>query len=197
MITLRPISDHTFRDIYYSKERLAQPPAQNYGNEDDAAIILEQLLKFIKTPDKQTPINPKSIAHSLRCSVADLFDNLTYLYMQFELQNFFGPDSYIPTIHDPFWRITTYSHYYRVSQSKKRNMASQQWARKRIIKKRGNTCEHCGYPGYVELHHIIEVCYGGTFADDNLLLLCELCHAEAHGNKKHKYMDAAREHWQG
>jgi 5-methylcytosine-specific restriction endonuclease McrA len=77
----------------------------------------------------------------------------------------------------------------------KRNMASQQLARVRIIKERGNKCQNCGYDGYVELHHIKEVQNGGTLANENLVLLCELCHANAHGWKKRKFLDAHREQW--
>lgn len=64
-----------------------------------------------------------------------------------------------------------------------RNAASQQCARKRIISQRGERCEKCGSRAIVELHHIIEAKDGGTFADDNCILLCWLCHQKAHGNK--------------
>ena len=77
----------------------------------------------------------------------------------------------------------------------KRNSASQELARKRIIKNRGNKCQNCGYPGYVELHHIEKVVDGGNNNDDNVLLLCEKCHAEVHGFKKKKYLDENRENW--
>ncbi|KKT30329.1 MAG: hypothetical protein UW18_C0018G0007 [Microgenomates group bacterium GW2011_GWF1_44_10] len=78
----------------------------------------------------------------------------------------------------------------------RRNKASQQCARIRIIKQRGNACEKCGYPGYVELHHIIQAIDGGKFDNNNLLLLCEKCHADAHGNIKRKYMDKYRLGWE-
>ncbi len=64
-----------------------------------------------------------------------------------------------------------------------RNSASQQSARKRIVAKRGEKCERCGSKAVVELHHIIRAKDGGTFADDNCILLCWLCHQKAHGNK--------------
>ena len=76
-----------------------------------------------------------------------------------------------------------------------RNQKSQQLARKRTIKARGNKCEECGYPGYVELHHIIEMKDGGTHDDNNMLLLCEKCHAEAHGWQKKNYLDKKRMTW--
>ena len=64
-----------------------------------------------------------------------------------------------------------------------RNAASQQLARKRLVKKRGEQCEWCGETRYIELHHIVEVQHGGTFEEGNLLLLCMLCHMKAHGHK--------------
>jgi hypothetical protein len=84
----------------------------------------------------------------------------------------------------------------RTVHRRTRNAASQQCARKRTIKQRGNKCERCGYPGgFIELHHIVEAVDGGTFADENLLLLCELCHCEAHGWKKRNFIDPQREYW--
>ena len=65
-----------------------------------------------------------------------------------------------------------------------RNAASQQLARKRLVKKRGEVCEWCGSTKLIELHHIIEAVNGGTFAHDNLLLLCFDCHLKAHGKQK-------------
>ena len=73
----------------------------------------------------------------------------------------------------------------------------KQWIRERVIKERGHACEWCGYPGYIELHHILEVTNGGSDDNDNLLLLCEKHHAKAHGWTKRKYLDPHREHWQG
>jgi 5-methylcytosine-specific restriction endonuclease McrA len=71
-------------------------------------------------------------------------------------------------------------------------------ARKRIIERRGKKCEHCGYEGYVEMHHMKPVSKGGNSHAGNdhlLVLLCEYCHAKEHGYKKKKYLDARREHW--
>lgn len=77
-----------------------------------------------------------------------------------------------------------------------RNMKTQQTVREKTIKQRGHKCEKCGYTGYIELHHIIEVSKGGTFDNDNLMLLCEKCHAEEHGHNKKKYIDPNRKQWQ-
>jgi 5-methylcytosine-specific restriction endonuclease McrA len=64
-----------------------------------------------------------------------------------------------------------------------RNTASQSLARKRTVAKRGERCEKCGSRALIELHHKVEAKNGGTFADDNCILLCWLCHQKAHGNK--------------
>lgn len=77
----------------------------------------------------------------------------------------------------------------------RRNMKSQQCARKRILEVRGNKCEKCGYPGMVEAHHIIPYIERKNYDDDNLILLCEKCHAEAHGLNKKKYLDSRRKDW--
>lgn len=51
----------------------------------------------------------------------------------------------------------------------------------------------CGYipPSEVNLdiHHVIRVIDGGDNCDDNLMLLCEKCHADMHGYKKKKWID--------
>lgn len=67
-----------------------------------------------------------------------------------------------------------------------RNAKSQELARKRIIKARGESCEDCGRDGPIELHHKQRAVDGGTFADDNLILLCSSCHLKAHGQQRHR-----------
>jgi len=68
--------------------------------------------------------------------------------------------------------------------------------RKRMIKKYGNRCMVCGYPGgFIEMHHIKGVADGGEHTEDNVILLCEKCHMEAHGWKKKKYIDPVRQYW--
>ena len=74
---------------------------------------------------------------------------------------------------------------------------SDQCSRKRLIKQRGHKCQLCGYPGYLELHHILPVQFGGGPEDSNLILLCEKCHADAHGIIKRHYLDSDRENWNG
>ena len=74
---------------------------------------------------------------------------------------------------------------------------SQDQARKRIIKARGHKCERCGFPGYIVLHHIKDFVLGGGHEDDNVILLCELHHAEAHGINKTRYFDSRCMTWNG
>ena len=78
----------------------------------------------------------------------------------------------------------------------KRTQSGEQCARHRIIKQRGDWCENCLYPGYIELHHILEVSNGDKNNDENLILLCEKCHAETHGYNKKNYLDKARLMWE-
>ncbi len=85
-------------------------------------------------------------------------------------------------------------------RSRTRNSKSQQQARKRIIAQRGEKCERCGSKVLIELHHIARAKDGGTFADENCILLCWLCHQKAHGNKPTRkgleYYEACR-HYAG
>lgn len=69
--------------------------------------------------------------------------------------------------------------------------------RRRLISRNGKKCELCGYKGYVEMHHIIRVVDGGEHSEENCIILCEKCHAWAHGLKKKNYLDPCREHWNG
>jgi len=69
--------------------------------------------------------------------------------------------------------------------------------RKRLIAKHGKRCMQCGYEGYVDLHHKVRIVDGGRSIEENAMLLCEKCHADAHGLTKRKYLDANREHWNG
>lgn len=69
--------------------------------------------------------------------------------------------------------------------------------RKRLIIERGSICQKCSYPGYVEVHHIKPVSNGGLDNAENLVLLCEKCHADAHGMKKRNWLDPERISWTG
>lgn len=54
--------------------------------------------------------------------------------------------------------------------------------KKMLINERGAVCQRCGVPsGQLDAHHIKPVRHGGQTTKDNLLLLCEECHKQAHG----------------
>jgi len=70
-----------------------------------------------------------------------------------------------------------------------------EYKRNKILNNYNNMCAHCNYPGYLELHHILPVRDGGTDAYDNLIPLCEVCHAKAHGHRKKNFIDPKRKQW--
>lgn len=80
---------------------------------------------------------------------------------------------------------------YRPGKSREKTL------RKRLIAKKGKKCELCNYSGYIEMHHVERVVDGGDHTEENCVLLCEKCHAKAHGYKKKKYIDRHRENWNG
>jgi len=52
----------------------------------------------------------------------------------------------------------------------------------RIHERRNNVCEYCKSEWWgLHVHHIIPISDGGSHLPDNLMLLCEDCHASAHG----------------
>lgn len=52
---------------------------------------------------------------------------------------------------------------------------------KKIIKKEyKGKCALCGSKKELQVHHKTHRKHGGTNAPDNLMLLCDLCHAEQH-----------------
>lgn len=56
------------------------------------------------------------------------------------------------------------------------------WARKEAFEYHGYECAKCGYRyrGGIQVHHIIPVVAGGSNEPDNLIPLCDRCHAEWH-----------------
>ena len=69
---------------------------------------------------------------------------------------------------------------------------NMKFKRKRLLKERGHKCEVCDYPYCLYIHHIIPHTRGGSHEPDNLIILCEKCHADAHGFKKKSWIDETR-----
>ena len=63
------------------------------------------------------------------------------------------------------------------------------WDRRRaLVHNRDNSCcAECGVGNTLQLHHKRAIREGGTHRLDNLVLLCAVCHSEAHGGKELKY----------
>lgn len=58
-----------------------------------------------------------------------------------------------------------------------------EWRQKRteILKRDGQTCQHCGTEERLEVHHITPISEGGSRLDgDNLTVLCKDCHIDTH-----------------
>lgn len=73
---------------------------------------------------------------------------------------------------------------------------STEEAKQRLIKRYGRRCMKCGYyGGYIAIHHIVSLKNGGHSNKDNVVLLCEKCHAEIHGKQKRNYIDKECEAW--
>jgi 5-methylcytosine-specific restriction endonuclease McrA len=62
--------------------------------------------------------------------------------------------------------------------------------RRRLVNERDQYgCSECGVGGRLHLHHIRALSQGGTNRLDNLALLCEYCHKQAHGGRSFRYED--------
>lgn len=46
----------------------------------------------------------------------------------------------------------------------------------------GKVCAICGEPGFT-YHHIQPIYKGGGIGDDNLIFLCQICHAKVHDGR--------------
>ena len=55
--------------------------------------------------------------------------------------------------------------------------------KKKLIKARGSSCQHCGKkPERLHIHHIQHTANGGSNDPSNLILLCVSCHQLEHGH---------------
>ena len=54
----------------------------------------------------------------------------------------------------------------------------------KVAARDGERCSKCGSGGVLHLHHIQPLSKGGTNKLENLMLLCERCHSQAHGRRE-------------
>jgi 5-methylcytosine-specific restriction endonuclease McrA len=54
---------------------------------------------------------------------------------------------------------------------------------KQVLKRDGNTCQHCGCYTESPPHHVVYRSQGGNDTDDNLTTLCWRCHRFIHDGK--------------
>lgn len=61
-------------------------------------------------------------------------------------------------------------------------LESDEWQenKRRIIQDRGYCCERCGSTEGIKLHHLNYDQELGSETDDDLMLLCDDCHNDAH-----------------
>ena len=79
-----------------------------------------------------------------------------------------------------------YERYERDPAIKKRYGRSWQKIRKRYAEEHP-FCEECFKQGYIraveEVHHIVPLSEGGTHSEENLVSLCQSCHAKIHAKR--------------
>ena len=66
-------------------------------------------------------------------------------------------------------------------------------SRREMILDEGSYCVSCGEINLLHIHHKRQVKDGGTHKLENLEVLCEDCHSEAHGGRKFRYKNKERE----
>lgn len=53
----------------------------------------------------------------------------------------------------------------------------------RILRRDCYVCQECGKRGATHVDHVVPRCEGGTDAEDNLVTLCDRCHARKSGRE--------------
>jgi 5-methylcytosine-specific restriction protein A len=68
------------------------------------------------------------------------------------------------------------------AERRRRHESTRAWRRLRAeaIARAGGICERCGIRPAVDAHHLVRRSRGGRDRIDNLVALCEDCHAEEH-----------------
>lgn len=63
------------------------------------------------------------------------------------------------------------------------NTAAWKQARLTAIRMANNQCQGCGTTNDLTVHHRIAIAQGGGSDQDNLLVLCRVCHGKVDGSK--------------
>lgn len=72
-------------------------------------------------------------------------------------------------------------------------MASWTTLRKQVLKRDNHTCQECGgKEGKLHAHHKHQRWQGGKDEADNLITLCQPCHATLHGEEDRQYFEQRR-----
>jgi len=59
--------------------------------------------------------------------------------------------------------------------------------RREVYRREGYACALCERPGVIHVHHVRSRALGGGNELDNLIALCPVCHAIAHGEYELKF----------
>ncbi|GAB7057357.1 hypothetical protein JCM16163A_41060 [Paenibacillus sp. YK5] len=71
-----------------------------------------------------------------------------------------------------------YSNTIKVKKTKKKTISSE--LRQQILERDGKKCSKCSSKQKLHVHHIVHREDGGSNEPDNLITLCDICHAEEH-----------------
>lgn len=66
-------------------------------------------------------------------------------------------------------------------------------SRREMVLDEGSYCVSCGEINSLHIHHKRQIKDGGTHKLENLEVLCEDCHSQAHGGRKFRYKNRERE----
>ena len=79
-----------------------------------------------------------------------------------------------------FYELVTLIENTNLYLKNKRNRSRPSHKKQRILEKNLFACVECGATKNLELDHIIPVSQGGSDDDDNLQILCSVCHHRKH-----------------
>jgi len=68
----------------------------------------------------------------------------------------------------------------RIQKHGERRRRVTESLRRRVLERDGHRCRQCRSPGRLQIHHIHEQNQGGRHEPDNLMTLCQSCHAMMH-----------------